>query len=128
VIWASFADGRKRPVEDCPEGAGALALQTHLFRGAGAAVLVDARAVLFGTSFRVHQCPGRPDGGVGRGELVCLVCRRPLEALVRGRSVCDACQAAERAALAEVAADLVAAYGAPAALELLSTAGRAPRR
>jgi hypothetical protein len=119
VIWAVFADGIRRPVEDCPEGEGAIGLQTHLFRGTRAPH-VEARHVLIRTSYRPHSCQGRPVAGVG-GPLVCLVCRRPMKAHVRARSVCAGCQAAERAALAELAAHLVAAFGAGAALELLTT-------
>ncbi len=61
VIWATFADGLKRTVEECREGEGSLALQTHLFqKGRGnAAALVEARSVLIRTSFRLHDCAGR---------------------------------------------------------------------
>jgi hypothetical protein len=125
VIWATFADGHKRPVEDCPLGDGAIALQEHLFssgrRAGGRSGFVEARAVRLATRFRAHVCQGRADRpGGADGERLCLVCRVPMVALERGRSVCIACQAEERAGLVELAAHLVDGFGrdgARAALE-----------
>jgi hypothetical protein len=119
VIWATFADGFKRTVEECAEGEGDLALQCHLFKGA-AGRLVEARTVLIRTSYRRHDCPGRPYRIGGAAELACLTCHQPMAALVARRSVCAACQAAEREGFDRLVGALVERFGAAAVLELLS--------
>jgi hypothetical protein len=119
VIWATFADGIKRTVEECPEGEGDLALQCHLFKGASG-TLIEARTVLIRTSYRRHDCPGRPYRVGGGAELACLTCGQPLAALVARRSVCAGCQEAERARFVDLVGALVERFGAARVLELLA--------
>ena len=131
VIWATFADGHKRPVEDCALGDGSIALQEHLFssaRGRGRLSFLEARAVRLATRFRLHVCAGRGDRLAGAdGERLCLACRVPMVAPVGGRSVCLDCQTEERARLAELAGAIVDRFGLAGARAALEGWGGAAR-
>lgn len=130
VIWATFADGHKRPVEDCPLGDGTIAIQEHLFASGRRRKMhfVEARSVRLATRFRLHVCAGRGDRPAGAdGERLCLDCRVPMVALVGGRSVCLACQTEERASLAELAGALVDRFGLAGARAALEGWGGAAR-
>jgi hypothetical protein len=123
VTWATFPDGVKRPIDNCTDGEGSVALQPSL---PGIGGRIEARIVSgVRTSYRLHldTCPqAHVYRNRWRASLRCSGCDVPMLALENKRSVCAACQRNETARLAELAGEMVERFGVDDAKRKLSLA------
>jgi len=121
VVWVTFVDGVKRPIERCAAQAGNIALQPSLLGGEPTAQASSLR-----TSYRLHSdyCGAHQE----RVTLRCKRCREPMRALVDGREMCGRCQQTERSALAAATFALVDHIGTKAARARIERALELPEK